>query len=261
MDGTYVPLTFALLKDKSEETYKSMLQLIAIQCTKSGFYFSPTTVLLDFEKASHNAFHSIFPYVSIYCCGFHFGQAVFRAIRDKFGLYEAYKDQNNPMGTWLKTLFGLPYLSPSQVEDVFAFNLHEEGYELGIPEKFLDYLTRTYIDSSTALYPPSMWACFPDPEFSHPRTTNAAESFHRHMKSLFNRQHPNIFTFTTTLMAFQEESYVALQSWSSPKIYNTQRRKEKIAYLIDILNQYSFSDMDDYTFTRLIAFKNLPAEL
>ena len=62
-------------------------------------------------------------------------------------------------------MYLLPYLSPNQVEDVFALEMHEHAYELGISPAFLDYLTSTYIDSDTAMFPPRMCAQFPDMDF------------------------------------------------------------------------------------------------
>ena len=70
----------------------------------------------------------------------------------------------------------------------------------------------TYVDDG-ALYPPQLWAWEPDAdEDDVPRTTNAAEAFHKHMKDLFNSPRPNLYLFAFKLLQLQEETYVNLQS-------------------------------------------------
>ena len=52
----------------------------------------------------------------------------------------------------------------------------------------------------SALYPPQLWAWeLPDAdEDDVPRTRNAAEAFHKHMKDLFNRPRPNLYLFASS---------------------------------------------------------------
>ena len=64
------------------------------------------------------------------------------------------------------------------------------------------------------LYPPHLWASEPDSDEDYvPRITNAtAESFHAHMKQLFNSPSPNLYLFAFKLLQLQKETYVNLQS-------------------------------------------------
>ena len=72
---------------------------------------------------------------------------------------------------------------------------------------FANYMVDTYVDDG-ALYPPQLWALEPDAdEDDVPRTTNAAEAFHMHMKDLFNSPRPNLYLFAFKLLQLQEETY------------------------------------------------------
>ena len=63
-------------------------------------------------------------------------------------------------------------------------------------------------DDDDALHPPQLRASAPDADEDNvPRTPNVAESFHAHMKQLFNSPRPNQHTSTAG-----RKVYVNLQS-------------------------------------------------
>ena len=65
----------------------------------------------------------------------------------------------------------------------------------------------TYV-SSTARYPPKLWARLPtDYGVDTPATTNGCESFHRHIKDHVGTCHPNLYKFTKALREPQEMVY------------------------------------------------------
>ena len=165
--------------------------------------------MLDFEKASINAFTKFFVDADIKLCRFHWAQAIFRKIAE-LKLKPVYKDSNSETGSWLKQVFGLPLLPPDEVEDAFTYDLMPTVPNERNVEEFCDYLLETYI-SSDSRYSPEMWARLPVNQV-YPTTTNGAESFHRHFKDCFQSAHPNIFAFSNQLLGLQEETYIKLNS-------------------------------------------------
>ena len=97
----YVPLVFCLLPDKATATYELMLNIIVNRCAELNVSFRPTTVLLDFEMAAHNAFRRVLQGIKIMGCRFHYAQAVFRKIAT-LGLKPLYTDSKSQTGYWLK---------------------------------------------------------------------------------------------------------------------------------------------------------------
>ncbi|KAK3910313.1 hypothetical protein KUF71_020082 [Frankliniella fusca] len=113
-------------------------------------------------------------------------------------------------GKWLHAFFGLSMLPPDMVPDAFLTLIQYQDSEWPAAfTVFADYVTDTYV-SDTARYPPEIWAR--DPTSSDPRTTNAAESFHRHFNDSFRGAHPNIHHLTETLLDIQAGTHVKFNS-------------------------------------------------
>ena len=72
VEGSVIPLAFALLPIKKEETYIKMLQ---------AFKYYPNHVCLDFEIAASNAFRRLNKNVIVTYCLFHLGRSVFRQVQ------------------------------------------------------------------------------------------------------------------------------------------------------------------------------------
>jgi hypothetical protein len=70
------PAVFALLSNKLQSTYVEMLQKLKIIDDN----LNPDTVITDFEKASINAFKTVFPYIKNKGCFFHFEQSFYRKL-------------------------------------------------------------------------------------------------------------------------------------------------------------------------------------
>jgi len=82
------------------------------------------------------------------------------------------KNQESPVGQWLKTFFGLSFLDPEEVEECFVFDIFSEapGSEKAI--KFADYVVNNCIYKAST-FPPITWA---DLDVECKRTTNGCES-------------------------------------------------------------------------------------
>jgi hypothetical protein len=113
-------------------------------------------VVLDFEIAIHNALKYVWPETRIVGCRFHLTQAWWRKIQ-QLGLTADYKNKNSEIGQWLGYCFGLLFLEPEKVSDVFVFELcpfQPPNIKL---QQFADYLVDNYI-SEDSLFPPEIWA-------------------------------------------------------------------------------------------------------
>lgn len=69
-DGYVFPVLYALLMNKSQTTYQRLFDMIK----QLWPAFSPTSISVDFEKASINALQICFPEADVWGCFFHLGE-------------------------------------------------------------------------------------------------------------------------------------------------------------------------------------------
>ncbi|KAF0737873.1 Uncharacterized protein FWK35_00032989 [Aphis craccivora] len=74
--------------------------------------------------------------------------------------------------------------------------------------EFCDYFLETYV-MADSLFPPNVWAKFSN---STMRTTNACESFHSKLNSMFYSPNPSIFQLVDVLKQVQCDIYVKIRS-------------------------------------------------
>ena len=229
INGSYVPLSFFLLPNQKEATYYKMFQQFRkVYESVTGTAMENKTLHLDFEKAAHNGANQAMPGTKIRGCFFHLKQSWWRSIQE-LGLSCQYKDPKSEVGEFLKSTFGLPLLNMEEVAESFAFDVIENSPEGDAITEYLDYLTRTYITSSSK-FPPCLWAGIDSEE---KRTTNGCEAFHKHINSLFYAPHPSIFELFEKLEEITLESTFKLQSNENPRKLTTQekRKQEQINFL------------------------------
>ena len=256
-DGQYLPVLFALLPDKSAETYYLLIHKVYEQCALYSLSFLPKVILLDFEMAAISAFQSFFDDIDVQLCHFHWAQSVFRQITNH-ALKPAYTGDDTDVSNWLKMFFGLPLLPPDEVEDAFAEDIMANAPQDANVEQFCDYVCDTYITPESR-YPPHMWARMPD-DNQIPTTTNGAEAFHRHFKNCFQTAHPNIFALATELLALQEETYVKLYSQNRQRSQRsgTVQRRETIRKTCEL---YRSGQLTRAQYVQQISFKFLPVKV
>ncbi|XP_022179206.1 uncharacterized protein LOC111039870 [Myzus persicae] len=101
--------------------------------------------------------------------------------------------------------FGLQFINHDEVEDAFveliAVCPNEE-----IGHIFSDYVLNNYIEPGCP-FNAKLWAMKPS---ENPRTTNAAESFHRTFNSQFYSSHPAIYIVIQTLIETQSETVLKI---------------------------------------------------
>ena len=171
-------------------------------------------------------------------------------------MQDEYADNNNAIGMWLKSIFGLPYLDPCEVSDAFAFDIMPDAALDERVTQFANYMVETYI-ADEARFPPSMWATSPSNEADVPRTTNAAEAFHMHFKKRFNSPHPNLYTIAFKLLEYQEIIYIKLQSLQERRT-TSAAQQTKAQFIQDMCNQYMYFYLTRQQYVKLVAYKLLP---
>lgn len=252
-NGHYVPLAFFLLSNKFVDSYATALNCLKAECQKLNLNFNPRIVYADFERAIHAAIIQVFPYAKIKGCRFHLGQSWWRKIQ-KIGLAAEYS-KDNDVGQYLRYIFGLPFLNPTDVGECFAIDFGEIlPAEHQAVQQFADYLVDNYI-SEEADFPPEMWA---ENSSSLQRTTNACESFHSKFNSLFYNPHPNIFQFLEVLKNIQIDTYIKIRSSSQPKkVYRRalQERQQFVNRKIEQLRQNEISRLE---FVKYMSYKFMP---
>ena len=161
-----------------------------------------------------------------------------------------------------ENFLALPLLPASDIGDAYAFDIDatRPDDDTDAIDKFADYIVSTYIDDD-ALFPPYVWAAAPDADMHHlPRTTNACESFHKHLKDGFDSASPNIFLFSAVLCKLQEQIYVDIQSSSATRRYVKPEDKAKHRYVAAAFKQYQDEHISRAEYIAKICHKYLPVD-
>jgi hypothetical protein len=110
VNETTIPCLYALLPDKTTETYRRFWR-----CVKDGAdtELKPLSILSDFELASIQSIKAEFPTTNVVGCFFHLSQAVWRKIQSS-GLTDVYKN-NEEARMKLKCLLSLAFLPEDRV--------------------------------------------------------------------------------------------------------------------------------------------------
>lgn len=249
--GMYVPLVFFLLPDKDSCTYTEMFKSIVAKCESHNLSLDPEEMFMDFESAIHGAAKVVWPSMKIKGCRFHLGQNWWKKIQ-ALGLSSEYKS-NTETSRFLKLFFGLPFLSPDDIDDCFTDDLmalQPDGKEnIRI---FTDYVFDNYI-SPDATFPPRIWADF---SVSTNRTTNNCESFHARLNAHFYTSHPNIYNVVDVLKNFQADTYIKLRSKENVRKY--KRIEEKEMYLREQMNKFTRKTCSRIQYVEAVCMKFLP---
>ncbi|KAE9544414.1 hypothetical protein AGLY_001593 [Aphis glycines] len=193
----YIPLVFGILGNKELGTYIQFFKHIVTYCSTIDLTFLPNRIFIDFEIGIHNAAIHVWP------------------------LIEIKGDQKSEQSKFLRVFFGLPFLSPNDIDQCFVDDIMAIQPTGDKIQAFLDYVFETYIDPS-GLFPPDVWAEF---KATTNRTTNVCESFHSRLNGMFNCSHPNIYNFIDVLKDIQIDTYIKIRSKEVIKMKKTTVEK------------------------------------
>jgi hypothetical protein len=190
------PCVYSITTAKNEMIYKYIIDQIKTKAIASGLEVKPLTILLDFEKASFNAFRYHFPDIQIRGCFFHHSQCLFRKLVEH-GLKSQFQSDST-FKLWFSKLVCLALIPVIKLEDGFEY-IYDSRPEYTEIDKFLDYYVETWLDG----FERNIWNHF---ENLGPRTNNHVEGYNSRFNGIVNVSHPNIWKFITCLQA-EEATY------------------------------------------------------
>lgn len=211
--------------------------------------------MLDFEKASANAFHSCFPTTEIRGCFFHFSQSLWRKIQFD-GLHTQYSE-DAVFALEIRKLAALSFVP--EVDVIDSFNIIIESHFFTENEdtlhSIIDYFEDTWIGRPTRnrrrrapKFPISMWNCFNAVIDDLPKTNNSIEGWHRHFSSLIGAHHPSFWTFVENLKKEQSLNEKKMEQIISGREAPKQIKKYRDCAnrLKCIVEEYGLRTITDY---------------
>jgi len=113
VDNRALPMVYVLLRSKTQADYERVFRKLL----ESRNTLSPSSILLDFEKATLQASAAVFAHVTVTGCLFHLGQSLWCRIQNE-GLVNKYRDDEN-VRMFAKTLLALSFVPPDDVAECF----------------------------------------------------------------------------------------------------------------------------------------------
>ena len=223
------PCIFAILKNKREDTYRAMFNILRRKIGQA----QPSIIKTDYESAAINAISYSFPNARISGCMFHLGQAIMRKLGELHlkSLYQT----SNYVKKYVKALSSLTFVRADQVENTFNLLMSSAGFPVCLLPVY-EYFHHTFISQTAARYPLSIWHSRNLNDRSIPRTNNAAEGWHNTFKDTFGTSKYSFHLLVQKLK--DEEDVVRIRSLQMDVFGHNFERKRKYVELEDRLFSY-----------------------
>lgn len=207
-----IPLCYALLPDKKQNTYEILFEMIKSQIPE----LQPKSFTSDYEASAMLAVKNCFPTVTIRGCFFHFSRACWRKA-DNLGLKKCRFAKAH-----IRRAVSLAYLPKEFVTDGWLYVKGEGGTDSKICQ-FNEYFEQTWIRASSLLF--DKW-CFHN--IRH-KTNNANETWNGRLNKKISSK-PNIATLLK-LLEKNSNYYFGLmkqKGFISKRTYQTMQIQKKI---------------------------------
>jgi hypothetical protein len=222
-EGFVLPVLYALLPNKQEETYKRMLQAIKEMWPE----LNPVSVSMDFEQAAIGAFRSTFSEVHLHGCLFHLTRNMRNKLADE-GLLRRY-NTDSEFAVTARMIVALAFVPIADLDAAFTTLSNHISQEF---KPILDWFEVFYIGRPIrnrgrrrAMFPPDMWSVYDRTVNGLDRTNNYAEAAHRRMQAEFGVDHPNIWKFIDGLRVIQKGRDQIYEQFVRREQPATKRRK------------------------------------
>jgi hypothetical protein len=248
-NGSVMPLLYVLMTRMTEALYEECLRDVA-EVTREAFgvTLAPQVVVLDFERAAHRAFRTVFgDNVQVHGCHFHLCQALNRQVGNT-GLRTRYND-DAAFAMKIRLLPALAYAPVERVMPLFDAVEREIGADgADIVRYFADCYVRGRVIRTgkrgrpareVPMFPPEIWNCYEQFRTGNPTTNNACESWHTRLAAIMPHRHPGFWLFLSRLKEEQEhtESRLAQMDIGEPlkkkKRHSQQHRELRLRTLVD----------------------------
>jgi hypothetical protein len=198
VEGTAVPLFFALLPNKSAATYEAMWRAIKEAASPR---FMPLKFIQDFEVAAKTGFRAVFTDAPIHACFFHLSQCLWRHVQEA-GLQRRYQNDAT-FGLRCRMIAATAFAPPEKVVEWWnTFCDSEYCVDL---DPLLAYWDSTYVGPLTRrgtrrqpVFPIPEWNVFHETLANETRV-NPSEPYNRRFNAQINQTHPHLWKFISGL--------------------------------------------------------------
>ncbi|KFD55441.1 hypothetical protein M513_03781 [Trichuris suis] len=245
-NGYVLPMLYALLPNKEEQTYCRLFEVIKELWPK----FAPETIAVDFEDAAVNAIKANFPSAQLCGCFFFLVRSLKKNLSEQ-GLLPRYNNDCE-FALSARMIASLAFVPVESVDSVFEDLLRELPDEL-IPT--LDWFEETFVGLPTQFggrrlprYPPSMWSVYHRTLYDGDQTTTFVEELHRQMRSLFGTDDPSIWNFIDGIRKIQlmmDLNYKCYTAGEEPPKKRTKRARTSNR-ILQIMRHFGKQPNADY---------------
>ncbi|CAK9290191.1 unnamed protein product [Gordionus sp. m RMFG-2023] len=228
-ENVMIPVIYALLPDKSRETYIQLFHIVKKFCTREGIYFNPPIGQTDFEAAAISALRFVFPNTVIKGCFFHYSQALWRECQ-ALGLVRDYLNDSY-VHLVVRRMTTLPFCKEEHMAEV-RLSCYSIATKYPSLLRFMEYMDHTWL-GETALFPQTIRTRY---HVDGPRTNNHLEGFHHALKRKTRSAHPNVYVLIKILIENQNSNDIKLiQIHNGSIVRRANRTYERLNYKIDNL--------------------------
>ena len=225
LNGKNLPVVYALLCNKKEETYNKLFNMLNHYVTNQ-----PNNILTDFEKAVLNALRLAYPGTRLVGCYFHLVQNFWKHIQS-FGLVKLYASDGEIRKNF-KFLQALAFVPKKDV--IFCLN----QIKANCPNKFkpmLNYFEKYYVgnlkkDSLSIRHVPmftiDLWNIHDRIVNGLPRTNNSLESWHKQFE-LDAKKHQTVFKLVEQFRLEQKNTDILRVQLMCGDVY--KRKKKEVS--------------------------------
>ena len=222
---SWIPVCYALLPDKSQETYFAFFYMLRKQIKDMKLAFNIQSMRSDFEVAEMKAAAAAWEIV-VRGCYFHFTQSGWRFVQNN-GMASAYLgDNDQEFKLLIQCVLSLPHVPVRDIEETLEI-LRTKDWDFGesqekheFKEKIFQYMKDYWIDG---VYPPQVWNCF---HRKVDMTNNNNESHNNYLNNAVKEAHPSPATLTVALV-----KELTLAETKYRKVKSGARRVVKKTYM------------------------------
>ena len=242
--STIIPCIYALLTNKTQATYKKLFTKIL----EINPELNPFLIMVDFEKASINAFEEKFLSV-VSGCFFHLSQNIYRKIQSA-GLTNQYIEDPN-FALQIKMLPSLAFVPEDKVIQSFtALMVEFPTTAIEIADYFEDtYIGRILPNNTRRIpqFPIRIWNQYTRVNLHVARTNNSVEGWHNGFQSGISCAHPSFSKLLHFLQLEQSLQEAKLAKWESGDVIS--HSKDSIARskrIVAIVTDFQHRDIITY---------------
>ena len=197
--GQWIPVCYAMLPDKSKESYFTMFQMLKLYMDKNGLAFNVESMRMDFEIASMKAVIAAWA-VLVKGCYFHFSNAGWRFVQNNNMAHVYLNGNDEDFNVFVKSVLALPHVKLADLQETVEllaekeWKFEEDDDKAEFKRKFLNYIQDNWIDGSI---PPQVWNC-------HNRkvdlTNNNNEGHNSYLNNVLKELHPSPTTLAVAIV-------------------------------------------------------------